>query len=148
MTRPVFRPDPALPAASMKTYQLIAPIETHFRAAACSEVECDGYRRGWKTVADVSTDLGQRQAKYIRDKAGRSFTLTKVGPLVTFTFPAGQRCFAEHRVPLEREPIYIAKQGDWRGNPRGVAPTLHNARSWVDDFATHQDQLATAINRG
>lgn len=148
MQRDVFRADPVLPAAAMKTYQLIAPLSTHFRAAACAEVECAGWREGWRTVVDVATDLGKRQAKYIRDKAGRAYRFTKAGTLVTFVFPAGQRCFTEHRVPLEREPLYIAKEGDWRGNPRGTAPRQHTASSWVDDFATHQDKLAEAHNRG
>ena len=69
--------------------------------------------------------------------------------LTEFTFEAGQTCFVEHRVPLEREPLYVVRDGDWRGNPRGTAPRIHTRPDdWVDDFAEHQQRLADRFEQG
>lgn len=152
MTRPVYRPDPLLPAAAMKTYQIASPIETHFKLAPCSEVECDGFRNGFKIPVDVKSKLGQAQARYIRDESGRAWTLDRdpITPwLLTFYFPAGQNCFTPHQVPLERPALFVVREGDWRGNPRRVKPYVHRTpEEWVEDFATHQDMIATAQARG
>ena len=144
----MFRIDPKLPAEAMKTYAIHAPISTHHRKATCQEVDCDAYAHGWKTVLDVTTDLGVRQAKYITGKSGRAHSVVNRGLAVEFTFPAGQECFASHTVPLEREPLYVVRGGDFRGNPRGTAPRQLSAPNWVDDFATHQDTIATALGDG
>jgi hypothetical protein len=144
------RIQPLGPAEAYKTYQIRQPVRTHFRPATCAEVECESYAHGWTTTIDAATPTGVQQARYIVDRSGRAFTQARgMGSLVVFTFAPGQRCFAEHKVPLEREPFYVVKGGDWRGNPRRVPVTQH-ARSddWVDDFATHQDQLAQRIQRG
>ncbi len=141
------RIDPAAGAEHFKTYQMIAPVSTHFRTATCKEVECAGYVNGWRTMVEH----GSAQAQYIRAKSGRHFTETRNGDMAVFTFPPGQMCFraADHRVSLEREPVYIVRGGDHRGNPRGTAPIVHaSAENWVDDFATHQDGIARRIERG
>src|SRR5258708_39959331 len=57
---------PALPAAAMKTYQISAPLATHWRPATCEEAECLAYLHGGQTSCDESTELGQRQVAYIR----------------------------------------------------------------------------------
>lgn len=146
--RTVFRVDPALPAGLMKSYQIAAPLQTHFRPATCAEVDCRALAAGWTTKVDVSTGLGQEQARYIHDLSGRAFTFEHVGFIVTFTFPAGQRCFTPHQVPLERDPVYVVRGGDWRGDPRGETPVQRTADDWVDDFAEHQDRLITRLNQG
>jgi hypothetical protein len=130
----------------MKTYSVLAPRETHFRPGICEEVDCPNYLHGWKTVIDETTDLGQRQALYIRQESGRRFTAMWDGGLTTFIFEAGQQCFAQHQVPLERDPLFVVRSGDWRdyGPPR-----IHRrAEDWVEDFASHQQQLADRIERG
>lgn len=151
MTRPVYRPDPALPASAMKTYGIVAPKSTHFRPATCEEVDCSAYLNGWKTVIDESTELGQSQAHYIRTESGRRFHRDPVnsdGP-VTYLFEAGQRCFAQHELRLDRPEVYVVRDGDWRGNPRGTNPLIHkDPQAWIDDFGEHQERLADQLERG
>lgn len=134
-----------------KTYAISSPLSTHTRVASCREVECANHLKGWRTVLDLSTDLGKRQARYIREKSGRRFSAhakTINSPLLTLDFPPGQECFAEHRVPLHREPFYLIKGGDWRGNPHNIPVVVRNERDWVDDFGDHQQKIKDARERG
>lgn len=148
MFSPIFRIAPALPVTAMKTFAVSSPIPTHTRAATCAEVDCGAWRNGWKTVIDTNTPLGAQQANYIRLHSGRSFKVVERAGLVEFTFVAGQTCFAEHRVGLDRPEIYVVRDGDWRGNPTGTKRTHANADDWVDEFANHQDRLATRLEQG
>lgn len=144
--RPLFRPDPLLPAAAMKTYQILQPVATHYRDASCAEVDCVAQARGWRTTVDVATELGARQANYIRLHSGRHFTTTEAGTLVTFEFPAGQRCFTPHKVPLDRPNIFVVRRGDYRDST--VERRHTRAADWVDDFANHQQRLADRLAQG
>ncbi|MGW6502971.1 hypothetical protein [Nonomuraea angiospora] len=148
--RHVNRITPAMPAAAYKTYQIVAPLPTHWRPATCEEAQCGAYERGWRTAVDETTELGQRQAYYIRRLSGRRFAVDRSPEgLTVFTFEAGQSCFARHQVPLERDPFYFVKHGDFRGNPLGIQPYQHRrGEDWVDDFAEHQDRIARQIERG
>lgn len=150
MKRTVNRILPRLGADKVKTYQLLAPVSTHRRPATCAEVECQAHAFGWRTTVDESNMLGQAQAHYIRRESGRSFTESRgQDGLTAFVFVAGQKCFGEHTVTLERDPIFVVKDGDFRGNPRGTRPRIHDhPEHWVEDFAEHQDRIATEINRG
>lgn len=141
---------PNMPAADYKTYQLLSPRPTHFRPASCAEARCAAHEHGWRSAVDERTDLGAAQADYIRRQAGRSYTETRdAAGLTVFEFGAGQSCFADHQVSLDRAPLYVVRDGDWRGNPRGTTPSYHTRpENWVDDFATHQDRLARLIERG
>jgi hypothetical protein len=146
-----FRFVPKMPPSAYKTYALRLPKETHYRKATCQEVLCEAYMNGWVTHIDVSTNLGQRQAKYIVDKSGRTFTETTsidTSHLREFRFPQGQQCFADHQVPLEREPLYIVRGGDWRGNPRGEHRVHVRASDWIEDFAEHQAGIIAEIEKG
>jgi len=147
-----FRIAPKMPPSAYKTYALRMPPATHFRKATCQEVDCRAYVNGWVTHIDVSTELGQRQARYIVDKSGRTYTTNgtpdSTDTRVTFTFPPGQQCFADHQVPLEREPFYIVRDGDWRGNPTGRKMRHANAQDWIDDFGEHQQNIAESKERG
>jgi hypothetical protein len=132
----------------MQTWGIRRPT----RRATCAEVECAAYVHGWVTTADESTDLGRAQAAWIRGACARRFTeqRTPVG-LTAFTFPAEQTCFeaADHRVPLERPPLYVLRGGDWRGNPRRLPVRRYSsAESWVQDFGEHQQGLRDAQQRG
>jgi hypothetical protein len=50
---------------------------------------------------------------------------------------------------LERPELYIVREGDWRGNPRGTPPRRHaRAADWVDEAMEHQDRINTARERG
>lgn len=140
------RHTPKLPVQAYETYQAVRPRTTHTRKATCAEVDCEANKIGWKTVIDTSTELGRRQANYIRLKAGRAHTIRTVGDRVTFYFPAGQTCFREHRVNVDKPTIYLKRGGDWRGHTS--APSLMRPEDWVDDFATHQQDLADKRQQG
>jgi hypothetical protein len=151
----VFRLDPVLPAHAYKTYAITRPAASHYRPATCAEVDCAHYRDGWVTRIDTSTPLGAAQARYILDRSGRRYTLTSgASPdgdefaLVIFTFPPGQPCFTAHRVPLERDPLFVVRGGDWRGNPMRERRQHVRASEWAEDFAEHQQALADQINKG
>ncbi len=137
---------PAGPVQAYKTYAVHSPITSHFRDATCQEIECGEYASGWITMIDVATKLGRNQANYIRLHSGRAFTVTEVGTLVTFTFPPGQKCFAQHKIPLDRPEIYTVRGGDWRATTSPAR--IMRTDDWVDDFANHQDKLKTRIERG
>jgi len=149
--RELFRVPTKAPVTAFKTYALSLPKQTHYRKATCQEVECEAYANGWITKIDVTTDLGQRQARYIHDRSGRTFTVTGTGtdaPIREFTFPSGQQCFTDHQVPLERDPLFIVRDGDWRGNPTGRRMQHRNAQDWIDDFGEHQQNIADAKGKG
>lgn len=155
----IFRVPPALPAAAMKTYSITAPHSTHFRPATCTEVNCPQQLLGWETVIDEATDLGAAQAGYIRRECAadgaapaavgvRRYTETRSPEgLTVFTFPAGQRCFAQHQTRLDKPEIYTVRGGDWR-QYMGDLHRYQRADQWVDDFACHQQTLADRLARG
>jgi hypothetical protein len=144
----VTRIAPALPVQAVRSYDVVSPHETHTRKARCQEVECQHYGRGWQTIVDTATPTGRMQANYIRLHSGRKFTYTETGTVVTFTFPAEQQCFSDHRVPLDRPALYVVRDGDWRGNPSGYRRAHRSADDWVDDFATNQERIARLQERG
>lgn len=140
---------PALPVTAMKSYTILAPLRTHFRSATCEEVGCPNIAGGFRVVVDESTELGQRQAHYIRQLSGRAFTEARdEAALTAFTFPPGQRCFAAHRVHNDRPERYLTRPGDWRGNPTGQHVEHTKPEFWVEDFAENQDRIARIIERG
>jgi hypothetical protein len=147
-----FRLQPNMPPAAYKTYQILAPTKTHWRPATCAEAACAAHEQGWRTVVDESTELGQRQAGYIRRSSGRAFRESRDEQgLTVFEFPAGQRCFRAdgHQVPLERDPLWRVLGGDWRGNPMRIPVRVHSsAEAWRDDFGEHQDRIAAQIEKG
>lgn len=142
-----FRLPPKLPVTAVKSYEILAPKSTHTRVATCAEVECLHSLKGWRTIVDVGTPLGAAQANYIRLHSGRHFTVTEDGSLVTFHFPGGQTCFAQHRVSLERPEIFRVRPGDYRGTTGDIRVHVR-PDDWVDDFANHQIKLAKAHERG
>lgn len=147
--RPVNRINPALPVQAFKTYQVVAPPSTHWRPATCADVDCGAYLTGWRSLIDESTDLGQKQAHYIRRESARKHTERRdEAGLTVFEFEAGQRCFAPHQVRHDRPEVYLVRGGDWRGNPSGSVRKHANAEDWVEDFQEHQGRLADQIEKG
>ena len=148
--RPVNRIAPKLPARDMQTFEIASPVSTHTRPGTCEEVECQAYANGWKMVIDLGTDLGQKQAYYIKHHSGRSYTVeSQQDGLVTLIFKADQPCFQEHRVRLERPEIYRVKGGDFRGNPLKTITRVHKKPEfWVEEFAENQERLQQAIEKG
>jgi hypothetical protein len=139
---------PLGPAQVYQTYQLLQPTASHKRRVTCEQAGCQRQRNGWRSVMDTSTVVGRNQANWVRMHSGRSFTYVQAGPVVTFTFAAGQRCFEKHYGLLGRDPVCRVVGGDWRGNPRGTAARVLRPADWVDNFGEHQLTLSEAHKRG
>lgn len=155
--RPVNRIEPKMPASAYKTYSIAAPVATHWRKASCAEVDCPRYLNGWRVHVEQLTPELLHTAKTARHPVnGRwvpyRYTEVRVTEGQTYlVFEAGQPCFAaaEHRKRVERPELYVVRDGDWRGNPRGTEARRHERpEHWVEDFAEHQDRLATAHGEG
>lgn len=146
----VNRITPGMPSRAYQTFQITSPISTHTREATCEEVECEQYARGWKMKVDLNTDLGQRQAQYIKYQSGRAFKkISAVDGLVELEFAANQPCFQQHRVRVDRPEIYRVKGGDFRGNPLKTLTRVHKKPEfWVEEFAENQDRIARAREKG
>lgn len=148
---------PSLPPQALQTFEIAEPLPTHWRPASCAEVECEAHAHGWRTTCDLTTDLGVRQARYIRDKAGRHFTheFSGDGKLITFTFSAGQQCFTPHRVSVGRPALFVVRRGGHR-DPHGPRPVRHlpgvrvfdRPDQWADDLHEATDRVAAARQRG
>jgi hypothetical protein len=144
---------PNLPAAAYRTFQIVSPLSTHWRKATCEEADCPNFLHGWQSLIDETSELGQKQAYYIRKLSGRKFTEDRdwQPPLTLFTFEAGQSCFSsdQHKVPLERPEHYLVKGGDWRGNPLGTATRKHTSPDhWIEEFQENQDKIIRLHERG
>ncbi|MFG3276244.1 hypothetical protein [Streptomyces luteogriseus] len=148
MNAQLFRIDPLMPAHAYKTYALVSPLSTHTRQATCAEVGCEHYQNGWRVrVESLTPDLVQAART-----SGRKHVEQRVADGETWlVFEAGQACFkaATHRAPIGRPPLYVVRDGDHRGNPRGTKARLHQrAENWVEDFAEHQQRLADEQKKG
>lgn len=134
-----------MPIGAYQTYSVSAPDATHWRLAGCSEVLCDAYVNGWRTVVPTNGP----EAYYIRhDRTRRAQEVTAAGDaMATFLFEAGQNCFEQHRTPNGRPELYVVRRGDSRGNPTGERSVVQ-APEWVDRFQEHQDKLETMKERG
>lgn len=133
-----------------QTFQVTSPVSTHTRLVSCEDAECQHYARGWRMKIDLNSDLGKNQARYIKYQSGRSFeVVSQENGLVELEFRAGQQCFTEHRVPLDRPEIYRVKGGDKRGNPAGTLTRVHKKPEfWVEEFAENQDRIARIQEKG
>lgn len=142
------RPDPLMPAQNYKTYAVVSPLGSHFRPATCAEADCPHYLNGWRTrIENLTPDL-----LHAAKTSGRRYTVQQITEGETYlVFSAGQPCFAAsaHRVRIDRPPLYVVRDGDWRGNPRRTkARVHHNPANWLEDFATHQQAIADEIEKG
>ncbi|MEE4546461.1 hypothetical protein V2S66_31415 [Streptomyces sp. V4-01] len=140
--------EPAMGPESYKSYVLAQPLDTHWRKATCEEVNCDHFLNGWRVRVENLTPEQLHAAK----NSGRHYQEHRIADGETWLgFAAGQPCFraSEHRAPLARPPLYVVRDGDLRGNPRGTKARLHQRPDlWVEDFAEHQQTLADAQQRG
>lgn len=147
-----FRITPAAGPEFFQSYHMRSPLRTHWRPASCEEYECGDFLQGFVLTVDVSTELGQRQAYYVRHDRTRRMHEQRVGEtIIKFVYGPGNTCFrqGEHRVPIGRPPLLLVADGDWRGNPRRTPVRRHrSAEDWVDDFRNHQDRLNDQARRG
>lgn len=142
------RIQPLMGAAAYKTYSVVSPLSTHFRPATCAEVDCPHYLNGWRVRVEALTPDLLHAAR----NSGRKYVEQSVAEGETWlVFEAGQDCFkaSQHRTRMDRAPLYVVRDGDWRGNPRGTKARLHQRPDhWVEDFAEHQQKLADEIGKG
>jgi hypothetical protein len=143
------RIQPNMGPENYQSYQIAAPVSTHWRDAACEEVNCEKYLQGFALVIDETSPLGQFQADYARHDRSRgcSESRDEMG-MTVFTYPPGNPCFEPHKKRIERMEHFLITGGDWRGNPRGTPAVQLRPDQWVDDFACHQDRIKTALDRG
>jgi len=148
--RPLNRIQPKMPASAYKTVSILARLSTHWREGTGAEADGRAYARGWVSPIDERTVEGQRHAHHIRKVSRRKYTEHRdPGGMTVFTFEAGQQCFTKHQVPLERPELFVVREGDFRGNPRGIGPVQHSRpENWVSDFQEHHDRIKTALERG
>jgi len=144
-----FRIPPALPAAAYKSYEIKAPLATHWNITTCADIDCPAYLYGWQTLLDEQTSLGQRQAHYVRSGSGRKFTEERQADgLTAFSFEAGQKCFEQHRGRNMRPERFVERDGDHRGNPTRRRREYGRPDEWVESFALNQDRLRILKERG
>lgn len=148
--RPLTRTAPRIGAENMQTFAIEAPKATHFRRVSCEEISCPAAERGWTMKIDLSTELGQRQGRYIKHQSGRRFEIVdQRDGLVTLKFPGGQECFQEHQVRTDRPERFLVKGGDWRGNPRGQLTRVHKKPEfWIEEFQENSTRLNQLKERG
>lgn len=143
----VFRLQPVGPASAYSTYGFRRPAATHSRPATCEEVDCEPYMYGWTTRVPTGSAL-----EATLRASGRPWLRATAEPdgVTAYLFAPGTPCFRahEHRVQLDRPSLYFVRDGDWRGNPTGHVRRHVRAEDWVEDFATHTDQIADQIRRG
>jgi hypothetical protein len=135
-------------AGAYVTFSLRQPRATHTRPATCEEADCAWWRTGFKIVADERTALGRERALYLRSRVhGRPYTERRdEAGRTLFAFPAGTRCFAEHRVSLERPVLHLIRPGlAW--SPRGSTYTTA-AAEWHDRLGENQQNLRDLQQKG
>lgn len=143
------RLEPLMPAHAYKTYSVVSPLKTHFRPASCEEMACPHYMHGWRVrIEGLPPDM-----LHAARTSGRKWVEQSIAEGETYlVFAAGQPCFraSEHRTRVsDRPPLYVVRDGDHRGNPRGTKPRVHHSPdNWLDDFATHQQSIADEIAKG
>ncbi len=147
MRQQPFRIPPAGPASAYRTFEVRQPRgpETT-RPATCEEVGCEAFLNGWITrVPATSTDLITTI-----EQSGRPYTdITE--PVTTeraFLFAAGTPCFQASRHTVLARPdlpqLFIARGGDWRGNPMREGRVHQRPEDWVEDF---QEETSATIER-
>lgn len=149
---------PAVPTHLMKTFSVINPIDTHFRPATCAEVDCEKYLNGWKVlILDEADPVWIMRMEYMQnkltprcDRRYREYR-DEHGTLV-FEFEAGQEFFDsaqhQHRVGVEREPLYVVRGGDWRANPTGERRVHTKADFFIEELGTSIGDVLEGKERG
>lgn len=139
--RPLNRWTPALPVTAMKTYAL----SLYKRKATCAEAECEHYLKGWVSPVPIgSTD------EEILKRSGRKwFRVEERDGMHLYYFGEGQKCFKanQHFVTVDREPLHIVRDGDWRANPTGRRTQLR-ADQWLDSFKESTAKVIERKERG
>lgn len=136
-----------------QSYTASMPLSSHWRRALCEEVDCSDFLSGFVFTCDISNELGVKQYQYLaKQDKDRSPSIQRVSEhIFKFVYKPGTPCMkrGDHRLPIGKEPIFLVRGGDWRGNPRQIATRRHtSAEFWVEDFAQNQDRITTTIQKG
>lgn len=145
-----FRLEPKGKPQDYRTFAARMPVDTHTRAATCEEYGCPMRARGWRTIVDERSEPGRTQGLYIRKHSGREFTVDVGGDnLTTFTFTAGQECFASgrHRVPNGRPEQLLIVTGDWRQYDRSSQRQAGRGE-WADRLGESVIAIAERRQKG
>lgn len=145
--RPLNRIQPNGPVQAYRTFQILAPASTHRRKATCKEVDCPQYLNGWR----VRVESLDGPMLHVARTSGRKFTELHVAEGENWlVFEAGQPCFraGQHSVPLDKQELFIARDGDYRGNPTGNVRRHTRPEDWTEEFSEHQDKLTRLIQNG
>lgn len=139
---------PKMDPRAYRSFEVHAPLATHYRNASCREMECQHYLSGWVSRFDTATGEGRRWAVAVK-RSGRRYQYREEGTVVTFYFGPGQSCFqAPHKVETGKPEIYVVRDGDWRGNPTGNKVRVGRPLEFVERMAENLDNLDSAIRRG
>ena len=113
-------------------YTIKAPLSSHFRQAACEEVDCPQYLKGWRTRLDFLSPRDLHTAL----NSGRRYVKQEVAPGETYAvYEPGQQCFqvSRHRVRLDREETFMVRD---RGQ---VIRTHKQPGLWLEDLHEYSD---------
>lgn len=142
-----------IPAHLQRHFTIQAPLATHWRWATCAEKQCRKWVEGYEIRIDVSdkSDLVVARLKYIRDRNIGPYTEYKDSSgWAVFRFPPFTRVVGHkdyHRIRIERPELFQVTDGmtgqtvTHRGREAGAV-------DWVDQFAEHQDKLASKHREG
>jgi len=146
--------NPRLGPARLRTFAILAPTATHWRPASCAEAGCDRYRNGYEIRIDASSPdpLTVARLVYLRSrKHGVRMEEYRAerSDWVVFRVPPGERVFGhegQHRIRVDRPELFAV-------HDPAAGTYLHRGRAngaddWQDQFANHQDQLATRVSQG
>ena len=123
----------------MGRYSASWPLQTHWMAASCKEVDCPHFIEGWKTVVPDDSP----QAAYIRHDKTRHHQEYRVDDGdIAFVFPSGQRCYnsPNHRRKLERGPWLTINSPSY--NPFALERYAVDSIEWMEKF--NQDMALRA----
>lgn len=152
----------------------IAMVREGATKMTCQDAHCAHYENGWATMIDESSELGQRQAFWIRNAAARKYKefpseeapehMGESGAnipagMTVFLFYPGQKCFQEH---LDREVLFVAQKGRRGMATVGVGPIkarvpqfyaessrVHvNPRDFNEHMNEEAEKAAAALGRG
>lgn len=138
----------ALPAQAYDTYALRQRPAAKNRRASCAEVDCPQYLHGWRTTIDPRSEQGPAQLLYLRNDRTRKTVETRdPSGLITFTYEAGQTCFAPHWIEMQQ--LFLVRSGDHRTDPLDRRFRQHTRPEfWVEEFGENQDRLADRAAKG
>lgn len=149
---------PDLPPQHFATYEMRLPKATHMVPATCEDAGCEAWHSGFVLTVDVSTELGRRQHDYLAADKTRPFHIQRLSEhLIKFVYKPGSECFnvteaagvrARHAIPSGRPPVFIARGGDFRGNPTGLRRVHTRAEDWVDDMTETLSGVRDAQQKG